>query len=68
MGHDAEVIRGSLEERSFSVVYLKEGRVVALDCINRTRDYAQGRKLVEARAQVPVEALADSEIALKDML
>jgi len=68
MGHDAEVIRGSVEERSFSVVYLKEGRVIALDCVNRTRDYAQGRKLVEARSAIAPEVLADSELSLKDML
>lgn len=68
LGHDAEVIRGSLEDRSFSIVYLREGRVIALDCVNRTRDYAQGRKLVEARAQIDMDLLADSETALKDML
>lgn len=68
LGHDAEVIRGSVEDRSFSVVYLREGRVVALDCVNRTRDYAQGRKLVEARAQIAPELLADAETNLKDLL
>ncbi len=68
LGHDAEVIRGSLQDRSFSIVYLREGRVIALDCVNRTRDYAQGRKLVEARAQIDMDLLADSETALKDML
>ncbi len=68
LGHDAEVIRGSIEERSFSVVYLREGRVIALDCVNRTRDYAQGRKLVEAKASVAPELLADSEVNLKDLL
>lgn len=68
LNHDAEVIRGSVNERSFSVVYLREGRVIALDCVNRTRDYAQGRKLVEASAQVAPELLADSEVSLKDML
>jgi len=68
LGHDAEVVRGSVEGRSFSVVYLREGKVIALDCVNRTRDYAQGRKLVEARAQVAPELLADSEVNLKDML
>lgn len=68
LGHDAEAIRGSQDERSFSVVYLREGRVIALDCVNRTRDYAQGRKLVEARAQIDLDLLADSEVALKDML
>lgn len=68
LGHDAEVIRGSFEDRSFAVVYLREGRVIALDCVNRTRDYAQGRKLVEARAQIDLDLLADSDVALKDML
>ena len=68
LSHDAEVIRGSIEDRSFAVVYLREGKVIALDCVNRTRDYAQGRKLVEARAVIAPELLADSETALKDML
>ena len=68
LNHDAEVIRGSVKDRSFSVVYLREGRVIALDCVNRTRDYAQGRKLVEASAMVAPEMLADSDKPLKEML
>jgi 3-phenylpropionate/trans-cinnamate dioxygenase ferredoxin reductase component len=68
LNHDTEVIRGSTEERSFSVVYLREGRVIALDCVNRTRDYAQGRRLVEVRAQVAPEMLADAGLALKDLV
>ena len=68
MDHDAEIVRGSPDERSFAVVYLREGRVIALDCVNRTRDYAQGRKLVEAHATIAPELLADSEVALKGML
>lgn len=68
LGHDATVLRGDPEGRKFSVVYLREGRVVALDCVNMTRDYAQGRKLVEARAVIDPATLADGAIALKDML
>jgi 3-phenylpropionate/trans-cinnamate dioxygenase ferredoxin reductase component len=45
-GHDATVIRGDPATRSFSIIYLKEGRTIALDCVNATRDYVQGRKLV----------------------
>ena len=67
LGHDATVLRGDPAERSFSVVYLKEGRVIALDCVNRTKDYAQGRKLVEARAAIAPQALADAETPLKDL-
>jgi len=68
LGHDATVLRGDPAERSFSVVYLRGGQVIALDCVNRTRDYAQGRKLVEAKASIAPERLADAETPLKELL
>ena len=58
-GYDDHVVRGSLESRSFSVIYLREGRVIALDCINAPRDYVQGRKLVTLDTNVNRSALAD---------
>ena len=68
LGHDATVLRGDPAERSFSVIYLKDSRVIALDCVNRTKDYVQGRRLVEARAAIAPERLADGETPLKGML
>ena len=65
---DTTVLRGDPAERKFSVVYLREGQVIALDCVNNTRDYAQGRKLVEARADIEPVLLADTDVALKEML
>lgn len=67
-GFDQAVVRGSPEERSFSVVYLRAGRVIAIDAVNAVRDYVQGRALVVAGAQVPVEALADKTRPLKELL
>ncbi|GGD60826.1 NAD(P)/FAD-dependent oxidoreductase [Erythrobacter arachoides] len=67
-GHDATVLRGEPESRSFSVLYLKDGRLIAIDAVNRTKDYVQGRKLIEARATVAPELLADAEVPLKDLL
>lgn len=66
--HDTSVLRGDPATRSFSVVYLKDGRVIALDCVNATRDYAQGRRLVEARAQIDPGYLTATEVPLKEML
>lgn len=66
--HDACVLRGDPADRKFSLIYLKEGCVIALDCVNNTRDYAQGRKLVEARAEIAPDLLADTETPLKEML
>lgn len=67
-GHDAVVVRGDIALRSFSIVYLREGRVVALDCVNATKDYVQGRKLVEAGALIPADRLADATTPLKQLL
>ena len=58
-GHDATVIRGDPATRSFSVIYLREGRTIALDCVNATRDYVQGRKLVANCLSAHPTKLAD---------
>lgn len=66
-GHDMTVVRGRPEDRAFSVVYLREAKVIALDCVNATRDYAQGRKLVlDGAAPDPVR-LADPAVPLKTL-
>ena len=43
--HDEAIVRGDPATRSFSVIYLKQGHVLAIDCVNCTKDYAQGRAL-----------------------
>ena len=50
------------------MVYLKGGRVIALDCVNMVKDYVQGRKLVEAGASPDLERLADPGVPLKELL
>ena len=67
LGYDQTVLRGDPETRKFSLIYLREGAVIALDCVNNTRDYAQGRKLVMNRAQIDPDLLADTEVSLKEM-
>jgi 3-phenylpropionate/trans-cinnamate dioxygenase ferredoxin reductase component len=65
-GHDQAVLRGDPATRSFSVVYLKSGKIIALDCVNMVRDYAHGRKLVEQGVLLTAEQAADTGRALKD--
>jgi 3-phenylpropionate/trans-cinnamate dioxygenase ferredoxin reductase component len=67
LGCDETVVRGRPEDRSFSLVYLRDGRVAALDCVNSTRDYVQGRKLILEGAAVAPERLADTSLQLKEM-
>jgi 3-phenylpropionate/trans-cinnamate dioxygenase ferredoxin reductase component len=67
-GYDDTVVRGDPDARSFSVIYLKQSRVIALDCVNAVKDYAQGRKLVESRAELDPSRLADVAVPLKEMI
>jgi 3-phenylpropionate/trans-cinnamate dioxygenase ferredoxin reductase subunit len=63
-GHDDLVLRGDPEARSFSLVYLREGRVIALDCVNAVKDYVQGRRLIMDARVLDKTALADASIPL----
>ena len=67
IGYDQLVVRGDPAARSFSVVYLKQGRVIALDCVNRVKDYVQGRLLVLAGASPSLADLANGARSLKEL-
>ena len=67
VGHDSTILRGSTQGRRFSLLYLLDGRVIALDCVNATRDYVQGRQLIESRTIADPAKLADPEVPLKSL-
>ena len=67
-GFDDAVVRGDPAARSFSIVYLRAGQVIALDCVNMVRDYVQGRALVVQRLSPDRAALADPSIPLKSLV
>ncbi|KTW02476.1 NAD(P)/FAD-dependent oxidoreductase [Sphingomonas sanguinis] len=67
IGHDRTVLRGDPATRSFSVVYLRKGRVISLDCVNAMRDFVQGKALVADGATIAEDALADTDRPLKTL-
>jgi len=67
MGFDDAVLRGDPAARAFTIVYLRQGRVVALDCVNMVKDYVQGRSLVIAGTKADRRSLADLAISLKEL-
>ena len=67
VGHDQEVLRGDPATRSYSIVYLKQGRVIALDCVNAVKDYVQGRALVVGGLSIDPARLADATVPLKEL-
>ena len=67
-GHERAVLRGDPDQGSFSLIYLKEGRVIALDCVNAVKDYVQGRALIMSRQVVDVGRAADPSVPLKSLI
>jgi 3-phenylpropionate/trans-cinnamate dioxygenase ferredoxin reductase subunit len=67
-GHDQIVTRGDPSAPGFSLVYLRKGRVIALDCVASVKDYVQGRQLILSGAIVPPEQLADPAVPLKSLV
>nr|WP_316627606.1 FAD-dependent oxidoreductase [uncultured Brevundimonas sp.] len=67
-GYDQIVVRGAPETASFSVVYLHDGKVVALDCVNAVKDYTQGRGLILSEIRPSIASLIDPSTPLKALL
>jgi len=67
-GYDEVVMRGDIESRSFSCLYLRDGQFIAIDAVNAARDYVQAKALIAARATIDPSTLANAEIPLKNML
>jgi 3-phenylpropionate/trans-cinnamate dioxygenase ferredoxin reductase component len=68
VGYDATVVRGDPVARAFSVIYLKQGKVIALDCVNVTKDYVQGKALVVGGLTLTTEQLEDTSRTLKELI
>ncbi|WP_420560512.1 NAD(P)/FAD-dependent oxidoreductase [Tepidicaulis sp.] len=67
-GYDQAVVRGNPDEgRSFAVFYLKEGRLIAVDAINRAPEFMMSKQLIAKGVSIPAEKLRDENINMKEM-
>lgn len=68
-GHDQLVVRGDMSAgRSFTVFYLREGRLIAADAVNRPKDFMAAKRAVLAGCTPDTAALADESVDLKALL
>ena len=67
-GYDETVLRGDPATRSFSLIYLRKGKVIAVDAVSAIKDFIIGKKLVENGVSPNVEEIADPLIDMKEFL
>lgn len=67
-GFDRVIFRGDLAGgRAFVAFYLKDGKLIAVDTVNRPQEFMLSKKLVAAQAVLDPAKLADDSIPLKDL-
>jgi 3-phenylpropionate/trans-cinnamate dioxygenase ferredoxin reductase subunit len=67
-GHDRCVLRGDVDTESFSVLYYRDGALVAADAVNAPGDYMAVRKALSQGATISAEHAADSTVALRELI
>jgi 3-phenylpropionate/trans-cinnamate dioxygenase ferredoxin reductase subunit len=67
-GYDEVVVRGFMAQRSFALFYLKEGRMIACDAVNRPQEFMLAKRLIAAPGAPDVRCLADESVPLKSLL
>jgi NADPH-dependent 2,4-dienoyl-CoA reductase/sulfur reductase-like enzyme len=65
---DRQAIRGSLESGQFSVFYYKQGKLRAVDSINRAGDQMAARRLIGTGVSPSPEQAADPSFDFKSLL
>ena len=67
-GYENYVVRGNISEEKFSVFYLKEERLIAIETINDNKAFSVGKKLIKNQTSIPLDDLEDQNLDLKSFL
>ncbi|MFB9073388.1 NAD(P)/FAD-dependent oxidoreductase [Citricoccus parietis] len=63
---DDIVVRGDAQTAPFSVLYLRDGKLAAIDTIGSLKDFTAGKKLIAAAAAIDQDAARDMNIKLSE--
>ncbi|MBF5096525.1 NAD(P)-binding protein [Azospirillum sp. INR13] len=66
--HDGCVVRQAPGDDGPIAFYLRQGRLIAADAVNRPADFMMAKRMVAAQLKVDAERLADPAVPLKDLL
>ena len=67
-GYDETILRGDKKTKSFSCLYLKEGKIIAIDAINRPKDFIQSKVLIQEKRGIDRENASNQDFELKQFI
>ncbi|MFB0836102.1 NAD(P)/FAD-dependent oxidoreductase [Arthrobacter halodurans] len=68
VGHDQVVLRGVPDSERFSVLYYRDGLILAADCINSPRDFMAVKTALRTGGRLPAGPAGDPAVPLRDLL
>ena len=68
VGFDEYLVRGEPDSEQFSVLYYRQGRLLAIDAVNRPADYMAVRKALSIGATIPAAPAANPATTLKSLI
>jgi 3-phenylpropionate/trans-cinnamate dioxygenase ferredoxin reductase subunit len=67
-GYDQVVTRGDLDKPAFSAFYFRDGRLLAVDSLNRVQDHMQAKRLLDAGLSCTPQQAADPQFELQSLV
>lgn len=64
-GFDQVVLRGDPDTEKFGVLYYRDGRLIAADCVNKPAEFMAIRHALMKGQTIPPDAAADTDVPLK---
>jgi 3-phenylpropionate/trans-cinnamate dioxygenase ferredoxin reductase component len=65
---DDQAIRGSLQDGKFSVFYYRQGRLIAVDSVNRSGDQMAARRMIAGGISPSPDQIRDASFDFKSLL
>jgi 3-phenylpropionate/trans-cinnamate dioxygenase ferredoxin reductase subunit len=66
-GYDKLIVRGDINERSVAFFYMKDGKIIAADCVGRIAEFMNAKKLIPAQIEIDEAQLADDSRPFKEI-
>ena len=67
-GYDSAIVRGDLNSQKFSIFYLFNGKLLAIDAINSPAEFMIAKKLIVAGTLLDVDKIQDIAMPIKELL
>ena len=68
LGYDRTVVRRDDDRGKFSVLYYRNGRIIAADCVNAPLDFMSVKNALAKGQNIPADAAADPAVVLKTII